>query len=161
VDIRPRPPTGAPSYRFNWNSPILLSPHNPRTLYYGGNHLFRSVDRGRQWETISPDLTGGKPGPSPDTGHTITTVAESPLRPRPLYVGTDDGGVHVSRNGGADWTDLSGKVPGVPPERWITRLECSHFAAGTAYLAIDRHRNDDRAPYVFKTTDHGTTWQPL
>jgi photosystem II stability/assembly factor-like uncharacterized protein len=161
VDIRPRPSTGAPAYRFNWNAPILLSPSNPRTLYYGGNHLYRSVNRGSEWETISPDLTHGKPGPSDNTGHTITTIAESPLRPGVLYVGTDDGRVHVSRNGGADWTDLSAKIPGVPPERWITRIECSHFAAGTAYLSIDRHRHDDLAPYVFKTTDYGASWQPL
>jgi photosystem II stability/assembly factor-like uncharacterized protein len=161
VDIRPRPSTGAPAYRFNWDSPILLSPSNPRTLYYGGNHLFRSVNRGSEWETISPDLTHGKPGPSENTGHTITTIAESPLRPGLLYVGADDGRVHVSRNGGAGWTDLSAKIPGVPPERWITRVECSHFAAGTAYLSIDRHRHDDLAPYVFKTTDFGATWQPL
>jgi photosystem II stability/assembly factor-like uncharacterized protein len=161
IDIRPRPPRGAPAYRFNWNSPILLSPHNPRTLYYGGNHLFRSVNRGDHWETISPDLTRGKPGPSETTGQTITTIAESPLRPGVLYVGTDDGRVHVSRNGGADWTDVSDKIPSVPPERWITRLECSRSAVGTTYLTIDRHRNDDVAPYVFKTTDYGATWVPL
>jgi photosystem II stability/assembly factor-like uncharacterized protein len=161
VDIRPRPPMGAPAYRFNWNSPILLSPNNPRTLYYGGNHLFRSVKRGSEWETVSPDLTNGKPGPSENTGHTITTIAESPLRPGLLYAGTDDGRVHISRNGGAEWTDLSGKISGVATERWITRIECSHFAAGTAYLTVDRHRHDDQAPYVFKTTDYGATWLPL
>jgi len=159
--IKPVPPAGAPEYRFNWNSPVLLSPHNPRTLYYGGNHLFRSVNRGDRWEVISPDLTRGKPGPSASTGHTISTVGESPLRPGVLYGGTDDGRVHVSRNGGADWTERSDKLADVPPERWITRIECSHFAEGTAYLALDRHRNDDRAPYLFKTTDFGATWQSI
>jgi photosystem II stability/assembly factor-like uncharacterized protein len=157
--IRPRPPRNAPAYRFNWNAPMLVSPHRPAALYYGGNHLFRSFNRGDSWEVISPDLTQGKPGPSPDTGHTLTTIAESPLKPGLLYVGTDDGRVHVCHNSGATWTDLSDKIPGIPAARWITRIECSHFAAGTAYLALDCHRQDDRRPYVFQTTDYGQTWQ--
>jgi photosystem II stability/assembly factor-like uncharacterized protein len=161
IDIRPQPPKGAPAYRFNWSSPLLLSPHNPATIYYGGDHLFRSVDRGSRWEAISPDLTRGKPGPSADFGHTITTIAESPLQPGLLYVGTDDGKVQVSRNGGAAWRDVSEKLPNVPAGRWITRIECSHFADGTAYLTIDRHRHNDRAPYLCKTIDYGATWQPL
>jgi photosystem II stability/assembly factor-like uncharacterized protein len=158
-DIRPRPPKGEPAFRFNWSSPILLSPHSPRTLYFGGNYLFRSLDRGGHWEAISPDLTGGKP-PS-GFGHTITTIAESPLKPGLLYVGTDDGRIHVSRNGGGIWTDLSGAFSDLPPERWISRIECSHFVEGGAFLTIDRHRNDDRAPYVFKAADYGKTWQVL
>jgi photosystem II stability/assembly factor-like uncharacterized protein len=159
--IVPKPADGGPAYRFNWNAPLLLSPHNPRTLYYGGNHLSRSIDRGDSWQEVSPDLTRGKPGPSADFGHTITAVAESPLRVGLLYAGTDDGRVHVSRNGGSAWTDLSERLPGLPPDGWITRLECSHFAEGTAYLTVDRHRRDDRAPYVFRTNDYGTTWKPL
>ncbi len=160
-NIRPPAADGAPALRYNWNSPLLLSPHNPRTLYYGGNHLFRSVDRGDHWEIVSPDLTRGKPGPSRSTGHTITTIAESPLKPGLIYVGTDDGRIHVSRNGGAQWTEVSEHVPGVGPNRWINRLECSHFAEGTAYLAIDRHRNDDLFPYLFVTTDYGATWYSI
>lgn len=156
--IKPAAPQGQPAYRFNWNAPLLLSPHDPKTLYYGGNHLFKSVNRGDKWEVISPDLTRGKPGPDPSTGHTLTTIAESPLRAGLIYVGTDDGKLHVTRDGGQNWTDLSEKVPGVPPERWISRVECSHFDAGTAYLTIDRHRNDDLRPYVFKTTDYGASW---
>src|SRR5262249_34523655 len=77
-----------------------------------------------------------------------------------LWVGTDDGRIHVWRNGGA-WNDVSDRVPGVPPNRWITRIEASHFAEGTAYLAIDRHRNDDRRPYVFRTIDYGASWQNI
>lgn len=159
--IRPTPPQGQADYRFNWNAPLLLSPHNARVVYYGGNHLFRSLDRGDHWEAISPDLTRGKPGPSAHTGHTVTTIAESPRKAGVLYVGTDDGRVHVSRDGGAHWADLSDHIPDMPPQRWISRIECSHFDAGTAYLAIDRHRNDDRAPYLFKTADYGTTWVSL
>jgi photosystem II stability/assembly factor-like uncharacterized protein len=161
LEIRPIPPKGVPAYRFNWNAPVLLSPHNPRTVYYGGNYLFRSVDRGDHWQVISPDLTHGKPGPSASTGHTITAIAESPLQPGLLYVGTDDGRLHVHRSGGATWTELSDRILGLPPERWISRIECSPFDVGTAYVTIDRHRNDDFAPYVFRTRDHGATWEPL
>jgi photosystem II stability/assembly factor-like uncharacterized protein len=160
-NIRPEPPKGTPEYRFNWNAPVLLSPHNNKTIYFGGNQLFRSTNRGDSWEIISPDLTLGKPGPSKSTGHTITTIAESPLRPGLLYVGTDDGRLHVSRDGGQHWLDLSARIPGVSPERWISRVSCSGFGVGTAYLALDRHRNDDRRPYLFKTLDFGETWTPL
>jgi photosystem II stability/assembly factor-like uncharacterized protein len=160
-DIKPLPAKDAPAFRFNWSAPILISPHNGRTLYYGGNHLFRSLNRGEQWEEISPDLTRGKPGPAADFGHTLTTIAESPLKPGLIYTGSDDGKVQVTRNGGASWTDLSDRIPGVAADRWVTRLECSHFAEGTAYLTLDRHRNDDLAPYVFVTTDYGATWKSL
>jgi photosystem II stability/assembly factor-like uncharacterized protein len=158
-----RPPLGteAPAFRFNWNAPLLISPHDPKTLYLGGNHLFRSRDGGDSWEILSPDLTQGKPGPDPSTGHTLTALAESPCRAGLLYAGTDDGRVHISRDGGQHWTDLSLRIPGVPATRWISRLVCSNYAEGTAYLTIDRHRQDDRRPYVFRTTDYGETWTNL
>jgi photosystem II stability/assembly factor-like uncharacterized protein len=159
--IAPKAAATAPAYRFNWNAPLLLSPHNPRTLYYGGDRLFRSIDRGDSWQEVSPDLTAGRPGPSPDLGHTLTAVAESPLRVGLLYAGTDDGHVQCSRDGGAHWTDVTDRVAGLPPGGWVTGLECSHFAEATAYLTVDRHRNDDRAPYVYRTTDYGITWKPL
>ncbi|HJT77736.1 MAG TPA: hypothetical protein VJ739_11090, partial [Gemmataceae bacterium] len=159
--ITPKPAGEAPAYRFNWDSPVLLSPHNPRTLYYGGNHLLRSVDRGDTWQEVSPDLTRGQPGPSADYGHTLTAIAESPRRAGLLWTGSDDGRVCVSLNGGGKWLDVSQRLPGVPAERWVTRLECSHFAEGTAYLALDRHRQDDRAPYLFRTDDYGSTWRRL
>jgi photosystem II stability/assembly factor-like uncharacterized protein len=159
--IRPKPPRGEPDYRFNWSSPILLSPHNPAVVYFGGNVLFRSRDRGARWEVISPDLTRGQRGGSPSYAHTITTVAESPAQASVLWVGTDDGRLHLSRNGGRDWSDLSANVPGVPPERHVSRVIASRSAEGTAYLALDRHRNDDRRPYLFRTTDYGATWRPL
>jgi photosystem II stability/assembly factor-like uncharacterized protein len=161
AEIRPQPAKGAAALRFNWNAPVLLSPHDPRVVYFGGNHLFRSADRGDSWDIISPDLTGGTPGPSPDFGHTITTIAESPLRRGLLWVGTDDGHVQVSADGGTTWKDRSQRLPGVPAERYITRLECSHFAPGTVYLSLDRHRHDDRAPYLFKSTDLGSSWVSL
>jgi hypothetical protein len=162
TDIKPRAPKGQAEYRFNWNAPLLLSPHNPRTLYFGGNHVFRSVDRGAHWQVISKDLTGrSEPGPSSDLGHTLTTLAESPLKAGVLYVGSDDGRLCLTRDGGNTWTDLSANLPGLPAERMISRVECSHAAEGTAYVSVDRHRNDDRRPYVYKTADFGATWQLL
>jgi photosystem II stability/assembly factor-like uncharacterized protein len=161
ASIRPRPAREEPEYRFNWNAPMLLSSHNPRIVYFGGNHVFRSLNRGDKWETLSKDLTQGKPGPSSEFGHTITTLAESPVKAGVLWAGTDDGRLHVTRNGGGDWTELTEKIPDLPSDRWISRIECSHFEPGTAYVAIDRHRNDDRKPYLFKTTDHGATWASI
>jgi photosystem II stability/assembly factor-like uncharacterized protein len=160
-NIRPKPPKDFPELRFNWNSPMLISPHNPRTLYYGGNHLFRSVDRGDTWQIISADLTRGKPGPSKDSGHTLSTIAESPVLVGVVYVGTDDGRLHMTKDGGAKWVELTDRVPTVPPDGTISRLECSRFDAGTVYLSIDRHRNDDRSPYLYKSTDFGQTWTPI
>jgi photosystem II stability/assembly factor-like uncharacterized protein len=159
--IKPAPDKQSPAYRYNWSSPLLLSRHDSNTVYFGGNHLFKSNNRGDKWQPISPDLTRGKPGPSTSTGHTLTTIAESPNQAGLLWVGTDDGRLHLTRDSGKTWTELTEKIPDVPAERWISRVECSHFAEGTAYLAIDRHRNDDRKPYLFKTTDFGATWQSL
>lgn len=160
--IQPKSGDKSDPFRFNWNSPMLLSPHNPKTLYYGGNYLFKSDNRGDSWKKISGDLTFGKTGVAyASTGHTLTAIAESPKKAGLLYVGSDDGRIHVTTDAGQTWTDLSDKIPGVPKNRWITRIECSHHHEGTAYLAIGRHRNDDLKPYVFKTTDHGKTWQNI
>ena len=159
--IQPRAERGAPAYRFNWNSPLLLSPHDPKTVYFGGNFLFKSTDRGDRWEAISPDLTRGKPGASTNFDHTLTAIAESPVMAGILWAGSDDGRLHVTRDGGKTWTDLSKNIPNVPQARTIARIECSHFDAGTAFVAIDRHRNDDLRPYLFKTTDFGATWVPI
>jgi photosystem II stability/assembly factor-like uncharacterized protein len=160
-NIKPRAPEGSPAYRFNWSAPLLLSPHDGKTLYYGGDRLFRSTDRGETWDTLGPDLTRGRPGPSAHTGHTLTTLAESPLRRGLLYAGSDDGLVHVSRDGGRSWSDVSAALPGVPPQRWVTRLEASPHAAGTAYLALSRHRHGDRAPYLLVTEDYGSSWRSI
>src|SRR5581483_4043837 len=121
----------------------------------------RSTDRGATWAIISPDLTRGTPGPSSDFGHTLTTIAESPLRPGLLYVGTDDGRVHITPDGGRQWIELTVNVPGLPADGWVTRLECSPFAEGVVYLAVDRHRRDDRMPYLFRSDDSGRTWVAL
>jgi photosystem II stability/assembly factor-like uncharacterized protein len=161
VNIQPKPPQGGAAYRFNWNSPIVMSAHQPGTMYFGGNHVFRSGNRGDSWDVVSPDLTRGQPGPSKDNGHTLTALAESPLKEGLLWAGSDDGRVSVTRNGGKTWAEVGKNIPDVPAERTVTRIECSPFAEGTAYVTLDRHRNDDRAPYVFKTEDCGATWKPL
>ncbi len=157
--------------RFNWSTPILLSPHNPETMYLGGNHLYKSLDKGDHWQMISPDLTTndrakyGQPngGLTPEntgaeTYCTIITIAESPLTPGLLWVGTDDGNVQLTRNGGATWTNVRDNVPDVPKNLWVSRVEASHFNDGTCYLTFDGHRSDNFKPYVFKTTDYGRTW---
>jgi photosystem II stability/assembly factor-like uncharacterized protein len=159
--IQPKAPRGAAPFRFNWSGPLLLSPHDARVLYFAGNHVFRSLDRGDSWRAISPDLTRGGPGLTPHTGHTICALAESPLKAGVLYAGTDDGRLHVTRNAGKTWVELTRNVPGVPAGWWVSRVECSHFAEGAAYLALDRHRQDDRRPYLFSTSDHGKTWESV
>jgi photosystem II stability/assembly factor-like uncharacterized protein len=160
-NILPKPDKETHQFRFNWSSPILMSPHNPKTIYYGGNFLFQSTSRGDTWAIVSPDLTRGKPGPNEHRGHTITTVAESPLQAGLLFVGTDDGNVFMTHDAGKRWIDLTDKIAAVPKDRWISRVEASRLQAGTAYLAIDRHRNDDRAPYLFKSDDYGLSWTSI
>jgi photosystem II stability/assembly factor-like uncharacterized protein len=163
-------------FRFNWSTPIVLSPHNPRMIYMGGNHLFRSLDRGDHWMIISPDLTTNdksKYAPEKVTGGitrddtgaethcTIITISESPLVPGVIWAGTDDGNVQLTRNDGATWTNVRAAVPGVPKGIWVSRVEASHFDAGTCYLTFDGHRSDDFRPYVFKTTDYGKSWTAI
>ena len=169
------PPPPDTNFRFYWNTPFILSPHNPRTIYLGGDRLFRSYNRGDTW-LASPDLTqnigrndrpimgvdGKAPMASKHDGaasySNIVTIAESYVVPGMLWVGTNDGNVQVSRDGGATWKNVVDKVPGVPKETHVSRVEASHFDAGTAYVTFDGHRTDDHKPYVFKTTDFGETW---
>ena len=154
-------------------SPILLSAHNPRTVYFGGNHLFKSVDRGNTWMISSPDLSDNDPektrrvtgGLTQDvTGAenhgTIITISESPLDQGTLWTGTDDGNVQVTQDGGMTWLDVTDNVS-MPLNTWISRVEASHFDPGTAYVAGDGHRAADFQPYIFKTTDYGTTWTQI
>ncbi|HSR14888.1 MAG TPA: hypothetical protein VLL51_04010, partial [Gemmatimonadales bacterium] len=163
-----------PRFRFNWSSPLILSPHDSRTVYFGGNYLFRSADRGDTWTIISPDLsTGDTAFANPESGGltrdvtgaethaTAITVAESPLVPGVLWVGTDDGNVQLSRDAGRTWTNLRPRIRGVPAFTWVSRVEPSRFDAATAYVTFDGHRRDDFRPYVFRTTDYGQTWTSL
>ncbi len=176
-DVSPqsRRADGAPvselPFRFNWNTPIILSPHDSDTVYVGGNVVFKSDDFGSTWEVISPDLTtndpdkqgeaGGPPWPENTTAEyhcTIISLAESPVQPGVLWAGTDDGKLHVSMNGGAEWDSVERRVPRLPPDSPVSHIEPSVTSAGLAYCAFDRHMLDDYAPYVFRTTDFGLTW---
>jgi photosystem II stability/assembly factor-like uncharacterized protein len=166
------------NFRFFWNTPFILSPHNPRTVYLGGDRLFRSYNRGDTW-TASPDLTrnvgrndrpimgvdGTAPMASKHDGaasySNITTIAESYVLPGVLWVGTNDGNVQVSRDGGATWTNVIERIPGTPKEAHVSRVETSYVDAGTAYVSIDAHRTDDHQPYVYRTTDYGQTWTSI
>lgn len=156
--IQPRAPQGEERYRFNWNAPFLISHHDPATLYFGGQFLFKSTDRGDNWQTISPDLTRGMPPDRNDTGHTITAIDESKVKAGVLWVGTDDGRLHVSRDDGVTWTEITDNLPGIPNDGWFSRVETSYFDPATAFVAVDRHRNNDNRPLIFKTTDYGATF---
>lgn len=161
-------------FRFNWSSPILISPHNPHTVYFGGNHVFMSVNRGDNWRIISPDLTTNDPEKyarptggitldqtGAETHCTIISISESPITPGLIWVGTDDGNVQLTRNGGVSWTNVRANVAGVPAGTWVSRVEASRFDEGTCYLSFDGHRSDDFRPYAFKTTDFGRSWTSI
>jgi len=175
IRIRPEAKLSEEPYRFNWNSPIFLSPHNRHVLYFGGNFLFKSIDRGNSWVKVSPDLTTNDPQKQQDSGGPITvdntgaenhctilTIAESPLKEGIIWVGTDDGLVWVTRDGGKNWENVTKNIKGLGPDNnWVTRIEASHFQEGGAYVTISRHQVDDFKPYIFKTEDFGKTWVSL
>lgn len=161
-------------FRFNWSTPILVSQHHPRTLYFGGNFLFKSQDRGDSWTIISPDLTTQDPvkikretgGLTSDvTGAenhcTIVAISESPLTPEVLWAGTDDGNVQVTRDGGKNWTNVRSNFKNVPQGIWVSRIEASHFTEGACYVTFDGHRSDNFESWVFKTEDFGKTWMSI
>jgi photosystem II stability/assembly factor-like uncharacterized protein len=161
-------PSDRQQYRFNWNAPIVASPHDPSVIYHAGNVVFRTTDRGATWTPISPDLTrndpsklgpGGAPitneGAGGEVYQTIYALAESPLVRGELWAGTDDGRVHVTRDAGATWTDVSPRGLG---ETQVTSLEISPHARGTVYLATTRTKWGDNAPMAWKTTDGGASW---
>jgi photosystem II stability/assembly factor-like uncharacterized protein len=162
--IRYSRPQGGETLRWNWMSPILISPHNNEMIYHGANVLVRSTNRGDTWTEISPDLTKNLPERRGGSGNiqyaTITSVDESPVVAGVLWVGTDDGNVQLSQNAGRTWTDLTAKLPGHTGQ-WISRVAASHHAAGTAYVTATGYRTDDHAAYVWKTTDFGATWTSI
>ncbi|HVE80413.1 MAG TPA: hypothetical protein VNA89_16230 [Gemmatimonadaceae bacterium] len=167
----------AQQLRFNWQTPFFLSPHAPTTIYAGANRLLKSTDRGDHWLTISPDLstrdstriristrtTGGitRDATGAETHGTITTVAESPVRPGILWAGTDDGNVWLTRNDGGAWESLTGRFPGVPARSWVSRVTPSAFDTATVYVTFDNHRENDFRPHVFASNDFGRTFRPI
>jgi hypothetical protein len=176
-NIKPVPKEGE-KHRFNWSAPILPSRHDPKTVYMAANYLFRSPDRGDSWVTISPDLTRGidrnklpMRGAVPDSlalgrnegtaeFSNISTVDESPLKAGLLVIGTDDGLIQVTRDGGKSWFK-SDHFPGVPDTTYVSRVVFSKASEGTIYATFDGHRSNDFKPYVFKSTDYGHTWTSI
>ncbi len=162
-------------YRFNWNAPIHISSKNPDRMYFGSQYLFVTQDMGDSWKRISPDLTTNDPekqkqhlsgGLSLDNSTaenhcTIYSIAESNVDENIIWVGTDDGNLQVTDDGGNRWVNVSMKVPGLPKNTWVTFIETSHFDAKTAYVTFDDHRRGNMETYVYKTTDLGQTWTPL
>jgi hypothetical protein len=167
-------PAAGQKFRWNWNAPIVLSPHEKSTVYFGGNVLFKSPDFGKTWEQISPDLTTNDPEKLKDAGGpiaienttaeyhcTIITVAESPIQKGQIWVGTDDGNLQVTTDGGKNWTNLAKNVSGLAANSPVSHVEPSRVNANTAYVAFERHMFDDFRPYIFKTTDGGKTWTSI
>ena len=155
-------------YRFNWNAPIHISPHDPNVTYWGGNVLFRSRDEFYTWDIISPDLTNAEPHKLLDSGGeiyndntaaefhaTILTIAESPKEKGVIWVGTDDGNVQVTRNDGGSWTKINANIPSFPKESWVGKIDASHHGNGRAYIIVDQHRLNDFTPHAWRCDDYG------
>jgi photosystem II stability/assembly factor-like uncharacterized protein len=175
--IRPTQPPGEPALRYNWSAPLLISPHDHNTLYFGANYLFRSTNRGDSWDRLGGDLTrqlnrdtlpimgfrtAGGLGRHDGTAAfgNLSTLDESRVRQGLLWSGSDDGLVHVSRDGGRTWTKFD-RFPGVPELTYVSRVIASQHAEGTAYATFDGHRSNDFKPYVLKTTNYGQSWTSI
>lgn len=167
VSILPKPPEGAERYRYTWNTPIVLSPHDSKVLYTGGQVLLRSTDRGDTWNEISPDLTDNDKVKIAGTGHvmycTIVSIDESPLEQGVIWVGTDDGRIHLTQNGGESWKEFTAELEklGMTHERWTARVAASKHKKGRAYVAKNGYRNDDMKPYLYATENYGEDWKDL
>ncbi len=178
VGIQPQPGAGEPPLRWNWDSPLAISPHSHTRVYFAANRLFRSDDRGDSWKAVSGDLTrqidrntlpvmGKVWGPdavaknvSTSFYGNIVALSESPKKEGLIYVGTDDGLIQVTENGGAEWRKID-KFPGVPEGTYVSRILASQYDASTAYAAFDHHKASDFAPYLLKTTDAGRSWTAI
>jgi photosystem II stability/assembly factor-like uncharacterized protein len=175
VDIQPQAAPGEDPLRWNWDSPILISPHSNTRLYFAAQRVFRSDDRGNSWKAISPDLTrqidrntlkvmgrvwsvdAVSKNASTSFYGNIVSMAESPVKEGLIYVGTDDGLVQVTEDGGGAWRKIE-KFPGIPDNTYVSRLEPSSHNADVVYAAFDNHKNGDLKPYLLKSTDRGKTW---
>lgn len=165
-------PAAMAKYRFQWTPPLLISPNDPNTIYIAAQVLFKSTDSGMHWSVISPDLTRNEKGKQESSGgpvtqdntgveyyNTIFAVAESPLDRNLIWAGTDDGLIHITRSAGKQWTNVT--PTGLADGSLVSIIEASPHDAGTAYLAIDRHKMDDIRPYIYKTSDFGKSWNRI
>ncbi len=174
-DIKPAAPKSEEELRFNWNAAIAIDPFEPETLYFGSQYVHKTTDRGETWTVISPDLTTDNPdwqkqdrsgGVTIDASGaenftTLIALAPSPVGRGVLWAGSDDGRLHVTRDGGKTWTSVDKNVRGVPANTWIPHIHPSTYDAGTAFVVFDNHRRSDWTPYVYRTTDYGKTWTSL
>lgn len=162
--LKPAAKEGQARFRFNWNTPFFISPHDPTVLYMGGNFVFKLTDRGDQWERISEDLSTRDlqkmiaVGSDAETYGTVVSLAESPVAPGMIWAGTDDGMIHRTTDGGETWLDVTGPLVG---GLYVSKLEPSHHHSDTAYAAIDGHRSDDMEPHLIMTTDAGKSWRSI
>ncbi|HEY1336138.1 MAG TPA: sialidase [Bryobacteraceae bacterium] len=173
--IKPYARYGEKKLRFNWNTPVQVSPNEKGTIYIGAQFLFRSRDHGQSWERISPDLTTNDPekqkqeesggvtvdNSAAEMNTTIYSISESPRNGQVIWVGTDDGNVQITRDGGKNWTNVTANIQGVGKPTWVSWVEAGRYAEGTAYATIDRHMSGDMKPYAYRTTDYGRTWTAL
>ncbi len=173
--IQPLQVKGYDKLRFNWNAPMAISEHQPDRFYMGSQYLHKSEDMGNTWKIISPDLTtndktkqqqeesGGlsKDNSGAENHCTIFTIAESPIDENVIWVGTDDGNVQVTQDGGTTWANTTSNIPGLPPNTWCYHIEASVHGKGIAYAVFDGHTQNDGNPYVYKTTDFGQTWNAI
>jgi len=177
--IRPVPARGEAPYRWNWNTPILISPHDSNTIYVGANKVFKSTDRGNSWTTISPELTEATDRETLTLMNTkaadieiakndgvqsygnIVSLVESPKQAGVLYAGSDDGKVHMTKDGGKTWTDITSKFPGVPKNAYVSRLVPSVFDVNVVYASFDNHRADDMNTYVYASVDGGNNFRSI
>nr|MCU0649354.1 hypothetical protein [Gemmatimonadaceae bacterium] len=166
-------PAEGVKYRFVWDAPLLISPHDANTIYIGSQHLHRTTNGGQSWQVISPDLTrndrtrmGSSGGLTPDNigveySGVIFGIAESPIEKGLIWAGTNDGLVQVTRDNGQTWTNVTANIPGLPFWGSVRSIVASRHAAGTAYLTVDAHQENNRDPFVYKTTDYGKTWTSI
>jgi len=173
-DIQPKPNYNE-KLRWNWNTPIALSPNEKGTIYMGAQFLFRSRDHGQSWDRISPDLTTNDPAMQQqeksggvtvdnswaETYTTIYSISESPKQAGLIWVGTDDGNLQLTRDDGKHWSNVIGNIHGLPKGEWVSWVQASSFDPGTAYVAFDRHSFGDMAPYIYQTRDYGKSWTAL
>ncbi|MFC1502234.1 hypothetical protein ACFL6A_02365 [bacterium] len=158
-NILPKIAEGEPKLRGQWVAPFIISPHNPQIIYHGMQYLFRTLDRGETWERISPDLTYNSPKRSGDISYqTLFAISESPLKFGLIYAGTDDGRVHVTKNGGLTWKEI---VKGLPYGKWVSRLVASAYDEATVFMTQNGKRDDDFAAYVWKSTNYGKNWMDI